>query len=223
MSWWKRLWRGGGRSSLPERLRVVRLTMQGWREEAPSGGLRLWRDPHGDVLSLAIPDGSLGLPGLSDENALQRWSRSLAESRSGGLIEVRVAPGALGSAVGLIYKRLERPAYVFTGMLLIPSQSHVWTVVAAERGTTGVREAVITAELMSSGRLTIQDYERSWGGDPYDPSYHGVERSVLRFISDDECYDERFPGHPLSKIRRALATLPSSVHVESLNSEIEEP
>jgi hypothetical protein len=219
MSWLKRLWRGSDRPVLPDRLRLVHLTMQGWNEEAPSGGLRVWHDPQGDVLSLAIPDGSLDLPALSAETALQQWSRALAEHRSGGLIQVRVSAGALGAAVGLIYKRLEKPAYIFTGMLLIPSQSHVWTMVARERGTTGVREAVVTSELMNAGKLTIEDYSRSWAGDPYDPSYRGVDRSVLRFISDDECYDERFPGHPLSKIRRALVALPGKVHVESLDSE----
>lgn len=184
MSWWRQLWHGGSEGASPERLRVVRLTMQGWSEESSRGGLRVWRDPQGDVLSLAIPDGSLGLPSLSDETGLQQWSRSLAESRAAGLIEVRVAVAALGAAVGLIYKRLEKPAYVFTGMLLVPSQSYVWTVVAGERGTTGVREAVVTAELMNAGKLTIQDYERSWARDPYDPGYRRVDLSVLRFISD---------------------------------------
>jgi hypothetical protein len=155
---------------------------------------------------------------LSDETDLQQWCRALAESGAAGLIEVRVAAAALGATVSLIYKRLEVPAYIFTGMLLVPSQSYVWTVVAGERGTTGVREAVVTAELMNAGKLTIQDYERSWARDPYDPGYRGVDRSVLRFISDDECYDDRFPEHPLSKVRRVLATLPSSVQVGSSGS-----
>lgn len=218
MSWWKRLWHGGGETLSSERLRAVRLAMQGWSEEASRGQLRVWRNPQGDVLSLAIPDGSLDLPPLSDETSLQQWCRSLAERRGAGLIEVGVATGALGSGVSLIYKRLERPAYVFTGMLLVPSQSQVWTVVAGERGTTGVREAVVTSELLTAGKLTVQDYERSWARDPYDPGYHRVDRSVLRFVSDDECYDERFPEHPLSKVRRVLATLPSSVQVEPSDS-----
>lgn len=94
------------------------------------------------------------------------------------------------------------PAYIFTGMLLVPRQqdSQVWTVVAGEGGITGVREAVMTAELMNSGRLTIRDYKASWARDPYDSTYCGVDRSVFRFVSDDECYDPRFPEHPLSKV-----------------------
>jgi len=134
------------------------------------------------------------------------------------MIEVREATGRLGAEVRLIYKRLEKPAYVFTGILLIPSQSHMWTVVDEERGTTGVREAVITAELMNAGELTWQDYERKWAHDPYDPDYRGVDRGVLRFFSDDELFDERFPDHPLSKIRRVLTDLSRSVQVASAES-----
>jgi hypothetical protein len=202
---------GGTRPS--KRCNTVRFTMPGWSEDSSQGGdLRVWRDSQGDVLSLSAVE-SLGLPEISNETALQAYSRELAENRHGGLIEVRVVTGTLGATAGLIYKRLEKPAYIFTGMLLVPRQhgSQVWTLVAGERGTTGVREAVITLELVNAGKLRMQDYERSWAQDPYDPTYCGVDRSVLRFISDDESYDERFPEHPLSKVRRVLATLPDWV------------
>ena len=50
--------------------------------------------------------------------------------------------------------------------------------------------------------------------DPYEPSYERVDRKVLRFMSDDEAYDEQFPDHPLTKVRRVLATLPGYVRIE---------
>jgi hypothetical protein len=34
-------------------------------------------------------------------------------------------------------------------------------------------------------------------------------------MSDDESYDDQFPQHPLSKIRRVLAALPDSVQFDS--------
>jgi hypothetical protein len=213
---WKQLWRGWASQRLkgysPKGLNFVSLNMPGWSEDASSDGdLRVWHDHQGNVLSLAAPK-SLGLPNISNKTALQGYARELAESRHAGLIEVRAFTGTLGAAVGLAYKRLQKPAYVFTGMLLAPRQDHtqVWTVVAAERGITGEREAVITAELMK----TIHDYERSWAQDPYNPSYCRIDRSVLRFMSDDERYDVRFPEHPLSNVRRVLAALPLCV-VES--------
>jgi len=67
---------------------------------------------------------------------------------------------------------------------------------------------------MSAGELTIEEYKRSWAQDPYQPTYRGVNRSVLRFVSDADCYDERFSVHPLSKVRQVLAALPNSVQIE---------
>jgi hypothetical protein len=217
MSWWRRHWRKPTSRSLPKELRSVILTMQGWTEDVPSGDLRVWRNSQGDVLSLGAVRGSLRLPSLTDAVGLQRWCRDVAESRRAGLIEARAGSGGLGAVVSLIYKRLEMPAYIFTGMLFIPNDevSRVWTVVSGERGTTGLREAIVTTELMNAGRLTIESYKRSWAHDPYDANYCGVDRSLLRFTSDDESYDEQFPEHPLSKVRRVLATLPSSVQIGS--------
>jgi hypothetical protein len=110
----------------------------------------------------------------------------------------------------LIYKRLDMPAFVFTGMLIVAPASKtstVWTIVARERGMTGVREAAITAMLVNEGKLTPESYETSWAQDPYDPTYAGVDRSTLRYLSDDESYDLQFPQHPLTKVRRQLKQL----------------
>jgi hypothetical protein len=134
------------------------------------------------------------------------------------LIEVQGVSGPLGATVRLIYKRLEVPAYIFTGMLILPDldMPQVWTVVSGERGTTGLREATVTAELFNAGSFrTREDYERLWAKDPYDSTYSGVDHSFLRFMSDDSRYDERFPQHPLSKVRRLLTILPSAVRMES--------
>jgi hypothetical protein len=200
-----------------EALMAIELDMPGWVDAGMQDDMRGWSDGQGDFLSLVVTDESLGLPPLSDRVALQESFRGLAESRGAGLIEVVVSTdGPMGPTASLIYKRLEKPAYVYTGMLIVSNArpSQVWTVVAVERGTTGVREAVIAGELIDAGKMTIEDYERSWAKDPYDPDYRGVDRSVLRFVSDDESYDERFPEHPLSRVRRILAALPNAVHVE---------
>jgi hypothetical protein len=189
--------------------------MDGWTEvPPPSGDMRTWRDSQGDVLILGV---LTGLPETHDEGALRQWCRAFAASHDAGLIEVGADSGSVGTTVSLIYKRLQRPAYVFTGMLVVPGRDGplVWTIVCGEHGTTGVREAVVTAELFGAGRLTLEGYQNSWAQDPYDAAYQGVDRSVLRFVSDDERYDARFPNHPLSKVRRLIAALPTSLELES--------
>jgi hypothetical protein len=193
--------------------RSVRLSLAGWSEEEPQEGTRVWRDRDGDVLTLVVLDSPFAGLDFSTEVELQNSARQLAQQLGGGLIEVGVVALRPHSIVSLIYKRLQLPAYVYTGMLIMERQdsSLVWTVVAVEHGTTGVREAVVTAEMMEAGDLTIDDYQRSWAQDPYDPTYDGVDRSVLRFLSDDKRYDMRFPQHPLSKVRRVLTALPGTV------------
>ncbi len=193
--------------------------MDGWSEAEPSNGLHVWRNPEGDVLSFASPS-YLELPRFHDVIAVRDWCRELAKTSSAGLIEVSVSESVRGPTLSTIHKRLKRPAYTFTGMLFVPYHAvpHVWTVVSGERGTTGVREAIITTELMESGNLSLDEYERSWAQDPYEPEYAEVDRGVLRFVSDDPCYDCRFPDHPLTKVRKVLAALPESVRVDEAQS-----
>ena len=207
MAWWRR------RSKADRRNWPVRLALPGWHYEGMRNDIHGWSDGEGGVITLAIRSLDDGLPDVSDEVSLRHFGRQLAESRGGGLIEVRMSTSRLGPTAAVIYKRLLMPAYVYTGMLLAPhvEPPQVWTIVAEERGTTGVRDATIATALFNAGRMTSEDYERSWAKDPYDSEYHNVDRRVLRFVSDDESYDARFPQHPLTKVRLILAALPTSI------------
>jgi hypothetical protein len=217
MPWWKRSSKEPAPPPPIDPLHAVQLEMADWKKEQPKDGMRYWRNSHGDVMSVAIVGSLMGFPHLSNVPAWQKYARGLAESRTAGLIEVRPSSGKNGAGMALIYKRNQKAAYFFTGMLIVPrgDASQIWTAVAGECGTTGVREAVITKELFDSGAYTIEDYRNSFAQDPYEPGYQGVDRSLLRFFSDDERYDERFPHHPLSRIRQTLAALPESVAVIS--------
>lgn len=117
----------------------------------------------------------------------------------------------------MIYKKQQGMGFLFTGMLLLPAEDQwlVCTVVDAERGVTGVREAVVTAQMLEAGELTIEDYEESWARDPYDPQHRGDDRRGLRYISDDERYDAQFPEHPLSNVRNTLKALLENVFIDS--------
>ena len=56
--------------------------------------------------------------------------------------------------------------------------------------------------------MTFESYQAGWAQDPYDPTYNGVDRRTLCYMSDDERYDDAFAGHPLSKVRRLLREIP---------------
>jgi hypothetical protein len=213
VSWWKQLWRTIRPSPAGANTPKAGLTIPGWSVAEARDHLMFWRDADGDVLSLAVQDKSLqnDLPSLSDEEAVRRYCRKLAESGKAGLVEAATTTSSKGPAIKLIYKKLQIPAFRFTGMLIIPlpKATCIWSIVAGEHGMTGVREAVVTAGLMNEGKLTVASYEASWAQDPYDSSYCGVDRSTLRYLSDDEAYDQQFPQHALSKVRRELHRLAS--------------
>jgi hypothetical protein len=193
-----------------------RLDVPGWTMVGSTETQASWRDADGDVLSLTLADMHPGADILSSRDALRQLCRRLAQQRGAGLVEATVVTGAQGSGFRFIYKRLQAPAFVFTGMLVFPraSNSWVWTIVAGERGTTGVREAIVTGQLMETGKMDLDSYEKSWAQDPYDPAYRGVDRSTLRYVSDAAEYDGMFPDHPLSKVRRELEKL-LSVRIDS--------
>ena len=200
MLWWKKIKQSFSGQSVRRGIEDFDFRMEGWTEEEPANGMRCWRGPHGSVLSLAALESNP----FAGVQKLPREARALAKSAGGGLIEAEILHCGDISATRLIYKRLQMPAYVFTGMFFASLETHcsVWTIVDGECGTTGVREAIVTNQLYQSGEFkSIEDYERLWARDPYDPSYDGVDRSVLRFVSDDEKYDAQFPDHPLSRVR----------------------
>ena len=208
MSWWKQLCEGSASTRIPEIVEQVNFGLSGWSEQAPTDGMRLWRAPDGSVLSLTTITGDALLESQSD-TTLQAEARNLAKLNGGGLIEAGRAADRERAQIWLIYKRLKLPAYFYTGMLFVTAGEVwlSWTVVAGEQGTTGIREAVVTTELINSGELDLKRYKSSFAQDPYDKSFRGVDARVLRFMSDAEEYDSRFPDHPLSRVRCVLKEL----------------
>lgn len=200
MAWWNRFRQTLRSKAVPDGPSELDFQMEGWKEEEPAGNMRRFRGSNGGVLSLAVLDSNP----WEDIRQLHHEARQLAESAGGGLIEAETLSCGGTWAVRLIYKRLQIPAYVFTGMFFAPlaHQYLVWTMVDGERETTGIREAVVTSRLYENGEFkSLQDYEHLWAKDPYDPEYQGVDRSVLRSLSDDDRYDAEFPDHPLSRVR----------------------
>jgi hypothetical protein len=209
MSWWTRLTRRG-RSSGPHAGETAgNLQLPGWSLAESNAQQTVWRNDVGDVLTLSLTESSEEPGSLSDEAAIRERCRRIAQGRSAGLVEVTTVTSAQGAGYKFIDKKQVEAGFLFMGMLVLPATkgSWVWTIMSGERGMTGVREAVVTGLMLESGQLTLESYETSWAQDPYDPSYQGVDRSTLRYMSDAEEYDEQFPEHPLSKVRRELKQL----------------
>ena len=137
--------------------------------------------PVGDVISLT--HSSQPIPLLSDSVGLQHYCRRISERQRSGLVEVAVHAGAQGPCLTYFYKRLERPAFKFFGVVVSGATegSWIWMVHTMERGVTGVSEAAVTVWLAEAGEITIDSYESSWPRGPYEPEYAGVDGSTLRY------------------------------------------
>lgn len=162
----------------------------------------LWQHDRGVHLSVdrvaEIPD----LPtGLDDLDGLRRiLARFIADTTPGALIEADVVAIDGLPAVRQLVK-LPLPArpngLFFVGAYTIPraTGSLVVRLRAAERGTTGFREALVMAK---SGP------DAFFGPHPYAPDVRG---NLPFHVADGAEWDADFPDHPLTLVRAELARL----------------
>lgn len=67
-----------------------------------------------------------------------------------------------------------------------------------EEGVTGTREAAVFEYAMREGIISSQDKSK-WSADPYSPD---LRSGALMNLSEQEEFDDSFPSHPLSELRR---------------------
>ncbi|WNI26105.1 hypothetical protein [Streptomyces sp. ITFR-16] len=166
-----------------------------------------WADDQDTVVSLHFFALEPDLPaGLDDGPALRHALTHHTARAGGGLIEASVKKlGELPALRQILKLPLpDRPSgQAFIGSYTVPRAgcSTVVKVQAVERGMTGMREAVVMAE------VGPQDYFRPH---PYAPDVQGG----LPFHDGDHArWDAEFPDHPLTRVRRTLDTLAQAVTV----------
>jgi hypothetical protein len=187
------------------------LLLEGDRE-----GARFWHTTSGDRIFLYYylipPDIRADLDAINQVRALYR--RGLAQFGE-GLLELDVLRIDDCKLVRLIVKAPQPPGMGYIGSLTLPFRdfSYVIKVQCLEMGVTGLREAVVLAGLLSSGKVTTGKNGELEGliEDLYDPS---VTSRVARNKSEAEEYDSRFPDHPLSRLRLLLRQIQSSLTVD---------
>uniref|UniRef100_A0AAU2K0I8 Uncharacterized protein n=1 Tax=Streptomyces sp. NBC_00049 TaxID=2903617 RepID=A0AAU2K0I8_9ACTN len=175
---------------------ITTMDLTGFTEREPG----VWTDEHGLVLSVHFFDLVPDLPAPLDRPDLLRagLARSVAGAGA-GLIEAM--PGDVDSvpAVRQLVK-VRRPdghGQVFLGSWTVPKAgcSVVVKVQAGEGPMTGMREAVVLAQLGP---------ERYFTAHPYGPDIAG---GLPYHLGDLEEWDAQFADHPLTRVRAALARI----------------
>ncbi|MDY7227920.1 hypothetical protein [Hyalangium rubrum] len=197
----------------------LRLDLTGWTPKQHSESEAYWFNASGDLLSLHFFSEPPDIPvPLEDLSGLRATYRKSMHEVGGGIVEVDTVPLAGLRAIRTVFKFPQQPkgmTYLATLTLPFAECSYVLKVQCPEQGTTGVRDSSVFAEAMAQVQLSTQEevqrwMQEQWAQDPYEPSDRGP---VRRNRSDDARYDERFPEHPLSRARRALAHLERTVKV----------
>ena len=203
-------------------LEAISFDTSGWEEDERLKDYVVWFNQHGDVLSLAA-----ALPmeiNTSVQMGAIRFARDFIASEGAGLVSADIIDLDAHLAVEVISKQEHGSGYVYKGAIICPLSTRAVMVFAvfSEHGITGVREAVVSAQLWESGELEIDfsdeaegsDGKRAikgWFFDPYDSEFTGP---VLNSLSDDIKYDEMFPEHPLTAMRHTLAVVRETMVID---------
>ncbi|MEV0679166.1 hypothetical protein AB0I60_21860 [Actinosynnema sp. NPDC050436] len=154
-----------------------------------------WVNPAtGDRVSLQYFDLVPDLPAPLEDLAGLRHALAVVYAESGCLIE---AHAVLLGGVPALFQVLKLPipdqpsGQVFVASFTVPraGSSAVLMVQAAERGTTGVREAVLAARV---------GFDRWVLPHPYAPEVRG---RLPFHAGDDPRFDQEFADHPLTRVR----------------------
>ena len=196
----------------------VEFDTAGWHLEKSTPASKLWSRGDGDVLGLDVLRGNADLLIGTDVPSARRILRGLAAGNKGSVVYADLVQRAGMQMGALIYKREQLPAYAYTGILIVRgSPDHFqFTVASIERGTTGVRDALVTARLMEQGRLDPTKTDstgriKGWFFDPYDSTF---DSKTINSLADAEEYDSLVPSHPLTKVRRTLRSLQATLSVK---------
>jgi hypothetical protein len=163
-------------------------------------GARVWFLPEGGGVGLYFFPRRPDLPTVESTEQL----REFYAAQMGGrlpVVECRVLPLDGVPSIWLIAKSLDEHTRgaVYFGSLTIPFQdfSFVIKIQCREQGVTGMREALLVDEALRKGTGRVE-------GDRFVP---------VGWSSDDEQFDDILPQHPLSRVRRELRRIASSVQI----------
>jgi len=209
-------------------LEWITINTDGWELAIDERKMKAWTDKDGDTLALILysrpevdgnglpkdfPELELGLERLRD------YRRTVSLEHESGLVQadLKTFENNVMASVAISKTRMAPRGFEFSGACIIPRNDFsFWILVSAsETGTTGIREAAVTKELIESGEVTLEMPADGKPGkitgffqDPYDPEHN---EGALYNLSDQEKYDDRFPRSPLTRVRTKLRNVIDSM------------
>ncbi len=185
-----------GRRDNQEPLGRLNLEDESLEHQGIANGVRVWYTADGDGIGLyhfALP------PDLPKEQpTIEAFCEEYRTLMQGEVVETEIEKIADLPVVRIIGKVPQDPTGItYVGSYTVPFRdfSYVVKIQCEERGKTGMREAVLVEKGLASGALELDD-SGALSGD-WNP--------------DDPIHDDDFPDHPLSRCRRGLRMIASSM------------
>lgn len=173
---------------------------------------RGWLAPDGVMYRLA---GHVGPPqwpfDLTQPEAAHAFFKDMCDRNAGVMLSCDVvAAGGVEALAGVFKYRAPFPgslAMYYVGILWVPFASYTYqlNVEAFERGTTGLREATISALEPPPPMPPPDQIEIVKDIDALFAKFR--EAPVRALGADDERHDAMFPEHPLSQVRARLRAI----------------
>lgn len=200
---------------------TVQLDTSGWFEIDRNSGIK-WESVTSDEMTLKVK--AIGsFPSLSEVSAVRHYFRDRSREQQGAIVSCDVIE-LFGRAVAKsVLKYYTNSGLSYTASIHAPIGTRLAEIAirGSEYKIRGIREALVTQELIGTAtdeqrkQLASNFFPMEWKFERYEP---GTRGSWAYQLSDDEKYDQRFPDHPLSRVRRWLRRIEKTFQVTSVES-----
>ena len=206
------------RELIKNKLDLISVDTQNSKPDELSNNKKVFYLNDSDDLSINLFDYPPDITAKNDtELELQNNYRKVAYESGGAIIEVKKVKLGSFDTIKTIIKFPMKPAGIcYIGSYTIPFKnfSYVVKVQCIEQGTTGMRDAIVLEMMIRNGTVKIGEEEgtiKGWMRDPYDDSIH---LPYMMNLSESEKFDDMFPKHPLSRMRKFLKHIEETIKID---------
>lgn len=203
--------------SEPPGIEAIQCDTSEWTLEESSERQKCWITDSQDAVVLDYFPFPTDLPcNTNDIQDIRRHFRDMVDAQGGAILSVDLQTLQGIEISRNVFKfRFPQPgsmSMIYLGSLMIPFKnfSYVFRTESFERGDPGTREAAVAIlEKPKKNKITSK-LEISTP----DMLFHRFASSQIEALpSDNEKYDEAFPNHPLSKVRRFLTHIGETLSI----------
>lgn len=186
---------------------LIELPLESWTiVHADQHRRQFVRDLYGDEFSSRMivthQDEPLDGVDLNDLEGIRKLVQNIATQAKQIVVSAEVINAAGLPSLWYILKQSQAPSgMAYSGSLVLPLRSQFFTIqlMCLETGITGIRESIVVDKLLEQG-VSFKDLADT-------NSYCDEGTALAQYSADASIYDERFPQHPLSRVRRYIAEI----------------